>query len=186
MLLSHEAVLHYQRYHLKNPRHSFAVHNRPNVQDQDSVPRHTILPERFPKGLLHSTLCGAAVITRLIGKTVATINACWILAWSLLTYSNVMTTPYCTTAYFSLKNHGWMRLWNFQPETFTTAALQELGSLAFGTIVSFCACVLIHNLTSEQKTNTKRWRATCFLLGGFLAVIGALMYLGAWSIRNLA
>jgi hypothetical protein len=59
-------MLHYQRYHQARPNQSLlAPHER----------------TRF-----HTFLCCVAVITRIVGKVIAVINACWIFVWLFLTY----------------------------------------------------------------------------------------------------
>jgi hypothetical protein len=171
MLQSHAAVLHYQRYHLKNPEQSLS-------------PGAGILGH-YSQPFLHSFLCGSAVITRLIGKTLAIVNAGWILAWSFLTYSNVVATPYCTTAYLMMRSHGWMRLWNFESEIFKRDAIHELGTLASASAVAFCAVVLVYFMTSDKKRGRRGWN-TGLLLVGFLSVLIALSVVGGRYIRKLS
>jgi hypothetical protein len=146
-LLSHTALLHYQRHHREYPYQPILGH--------------------YSRTRFHTFLCGAAVITRVLGKSIAVISACWILIWSFFTYTNIMETPYCTTAYFSLRKHGWMRLWDFDPKQFTPTKVEELQCLLFGSFVAYFACVLIFALTSDGKTRRARWTITTALSLGF-------------------
>jgi hypothetical protein len=128
-------------------------------------------------------LCGTATVFNVVAKFIAFINACWILIWSLLSYSNVMNVPYCTTTYFTLRNQGWVRLWNFSLNQFEVEAIQELGSLSAASVVAICACILIYNLTSE-KPPRYRWRATGLFLVGSVTIVTVLTYIGARSIKG--
>jgi hypothetical protein len=158
-------MLHYQRYHHKYPDQSLLRHHR--------------------RTLFHTILCGAAIITRILEKAFAVISACWILVWSFLTYTNVMQTPYCTTAYFSLQNHGWMRLWNFDPGQFTTTKVKELRCLVFGSFVGYFACVLIFALTSDWKRKRSQ-RITAALCLVFPALVLPLYFYGVKSIQRVS
>ncbi|KUJ15989.1 uncharacterized protein LY89DRAFT_783227 [Mollisia scopiformis] len=163
-LLSHTALLHYQRYH-------------------DKFPSQPIL-DCYKRTYSHTFLCGAAVITRVLGKLVAVINACWILVWSFLTYTNVMQTPYCTTAYFSLRNRGWMRLWNFESQQYMAIRIQELQCLVFGTFIAYFACVLISALTSNEKKRQCRWTVTAVLSLAFPTIAILLYSRGVRSVMD--
>lgn len=166
-LISHGALLHYQRQHQKDPWYTFSK-------------------QRYKsRTLFHSFLCITAVLTRLTGKFIAVINGLWILAWSLMTYSNIMETPYCTTAYYSLHNHGWMRLWNFDPQQFIDNKIRDLWCLVFGSTVGYCACIVIFVLTSEEKHRKDRYRFAVVLFVGFVALVVVLTDQGLKGIRNL-
>ncbi|OCK74128.1 hypothetical protein K432DRAFT_447470 [Lepidopterella palustris CBS 459.81] len=174
MFFSHAALLHYQRYHHKNPGHNF------------SKPNPGIIGRYWGRTRYHSMLCGTAVVTRIFGKSIAIVNAFWILAWSLMSYTNVMETPYCTTAYFSLHKHGWMRLWNFDLQEFINTKVQELGCLVFGSVVAYFACVLIFVLTSDERTKRYRCYSTVVLIIGFLVPIVGLTFYGTRSIQAVS
>jgi hypothetical protein len=163
--LSHAALLHYQRYHQKYPNRSLLRHYR--------------------RTTFHTLLCGAAVFTRILGKAIAVISACWIIVWSFLTYTNVMQTPFCTTTYFSLRNDGWMRLWNFDHEQFTTTKVEELRCLVFGSFIGYFACVLIFALSSDWKRKRSQLitAALCLL---FPASVLPLYFCGVKSIRKVS
>ncbi|RDW85315.1 hypothetical protein BP6252_02905 [Coleophoma cylindrospora] len=163
-ILSHAALLHYQRYHYNNPCQPIVGY--------------------FGRTKIQTFLCGAAVIARILGKCIAVINAFWILTWSFLTYTNVMETPYCTTAYYSLSSHGWMRLWNFYPWQFLSTKVEELQCLVVGSFIAYFACVLIFSLTLSGKK--KRYQliiATTLSLGFFILVLPLYFY-GVYNIRK--
>src|ERR1700760_3435063 len=70
LLMSHGALLYYQREHQRDP---------------DSR-----LSDTGYRGLslLHAFLAVTAIFTLLMAKAIAVISALWILAWSLMTYTN--------------------------------------------------------------------------------------------------
>jgi hypothetical protein len=166
MLLSHEALLRYQRYHCQNPWEKLSTLR--------SGPRLTSI---------HSIICATAVITRILGKSIAVFNALWILAWSLMTYSNAMETPYCTTAYFSLHDLGWMRLWNFDPEQFIYTKTQELMCLMLGSTVAFFACILTYVMSVDGEKRRKRYYITGLTTVVFVALVVALTDYGLKQIK---
>ena len=73
--------------------------------------------------------------------------------------TNVMQTPYCTTAYFSLRNHGWMGSWNFDSGQFTAIKVQELQNVSFWLVhCVFCLCAdLFSDLGREDKTRSMEY-----------------------------
>jgi hypothetical protein len=143
-------------------------------------------------------LAVTAIFTRLMGKAIAVISGFWILAWSLMTYTNVMETAYCTTAEFSLHSHGWMRLWNFDVKQFVDIKVAELWCLVFGAAVAYCACVAIFAMTSEpnpkkdqdlpvmsdRETRDYRYWSVVTLVVGFAALVAVLTHEGIKGIRN--
>ncbi|KAF8847428.1 hypothetical protein BDZ45DRAFT_754920 [Acephala macrosclerotiorum] len=159
-------MLHYQRYHQAHPNQPLLAHHKRT---------------RF-----HTFLCVAVVITRILGKVIAVISACWILVWSFLTYTNVMETPYCTTAYFSLQNHGWMRLWNFDPRQFISTRVEELRCLVFGSFIAYFACVLIFALTGNGTRRRRRCAVVAALGAGFPALVLPLYFYGVKSIQKVS
>jgi hypothetical protein len=143
-ILSHAAILRFQRQHQKTPWDPFSK-----------------------RSLIHSVLCGLAVILRETGRAIAVINALWILAWCVMSYTNVMETPYCTTALFSRHQNGWMRLWNFDSHQFVSTKTLELWCLVFGSAIAYCACVAIFLLTSEWTLSPmKSWFFTVSWIDG--------------------
>lgn len=164
-LLSHAALLHYQQFHKKHPDKSIS--------------------KDYKRTWFHAVLCGAAIVARIFGKVIAFMNACWILIWSFLTYTNVMETPYCTTAYFSLGNRGWMRLWNFDLGLFKDIKIQEVQCLVVGAFVAYFSCVLIFALAWEGKRRWYRWFYTTALSVGFLVFVLPLYIHGVRSIESV-
>jgi hypothetical protein len=150
---------------------------RRDIEEGHGVQKH------YERTLSHTILCGAAVITRILGKSIAVISACWILVWSFLTYTNVMETPYCTTAYYSLRNHGWMRLWDFDPPQFTSTKVEELQCLVFGSFLAYFACVLIFGLTSTKRY---RWFIVAALSVCFPALVLPLYFYGVGRMQSVS
>jgi hypothetical protein len=162
-------MLYFQRLHIANPERTFV--------------RRKGFPRRLHRrSAAHFMYCGAAFITRLAAKLLAVISALWILAWSLMSYSNIMHTPYCATAYLGLRENGWMRLWNYDPQQFVHTKVNELRSLIFGSVVAHVACMILFLATSKAS-----WRyaiATC-VTAGFLTVIILLGIYGRNSLANV-
>ena len=165
-LFSHAALLHYQRYHHEYPHQSILSHHK--------------------RTRYHTFLCGAAVTTRILGQLIAVVSACWILVWSFLTYTNVMETPYCTTAYFSLRKLGWMRLWDFDPQQFTSTKVEELQCLVFGSFIAYFAVLLLSALTWDGETKRYRWRVIAALSLGFPILVLPLYFYGVKSIQRVS
>jgi hypothetical protein len=97
-----------------------------------------------------------------------------------------METPYCTTAYFSLRNDGWMWLWNFDPRQFTSTKIEELRCLLFGTFVAYFACVLMFVLTWDGKRKRAHWIVTAALSVGFPVLVLPLYLYGVKSIEQVS
>jgi hypothetical protein len=166
VLFSHAALLHYQCWHSEFPSHTILNHHR--------------------RTTFHALLCSGAVITRVLGQVIAVISACWILVWSFLTYTSVMQTPYCTTAYFSLRIHGWMRLWNFNLQQFTPIKVEELRCLVFGSFIAYFACVIIFAFASDGRNVRRRRDLTAALSLVFPIVVIPLYVYGVKSIEQVS
>lgn len=76
MLLSHEAMLRYQKEHRINPSMDFRLRPQPKSPN----------PNQYSRDRTHSAFCAAAVILRYIGKTLAVINTLWLVISSLMEF----------------------------------------------------------------------------------------------------
>lgn len=149
-------MLHYQRFHEKHPDKSIS--------------------EKYKRTWYHATLCGAAIAARVEDHC---IHQCMLdldLVVLTYTYTNVMETLYCTTAYLSLGNHGWMRLWSFDLMIFKDVKIQEVQCLAVGAFIAYFAYVLIFALNYEGRRRWYRWVYTVALSVGFFYFRGAVVY----------
>jgi hypothetical protein len=133
MMFSHAVMLRYQREHRQAPSMDF---RRPSVSSP-TLPTST--PQGYERTFSHSVLCGLAVITRLLGKTIAIANTIWLLLTALLQYTGVYDRCYCRGNQTGLGlDRGWLVL-------FKTA--DELGDYttspwAGGVAMSIVVCVL--------------------------------------------
>lgn len=109
MLLSHAAMLLYQRVHIRNPSIRFrpgsssgAINNfNPNPPQ----------PNRYVRTWGHATLCAAAVSLRYLGKIIAIANALWLIVSTLLEYIGAYDNCWCKGDVLGLgKSDGWVVL----------------------------------------------------------------------------
>jgi hypothetical protein len=84
----------------------------------------------------HSVLCGFAVCTRYLGKTIAVVNAGWLVSFALLEYIGVLQTCWCEANILSMGSRGWAPV--FQDALNLTPASNLTfwgGGLAFSLLV---------------------------------------------------
>lgn len=132
MLFSHAALLRYQREHRVAPSIDF---RRPSV----SSPIETQAPESYERSISHSLLCGLAVITRLLGKTIAIGNTMWLVLTALLEYTGVYDRCYCRGNQTGLGlSKGWLVLFKTENDLSNVATSPWAGGVAMSMLV----CVL--------------------------------------------
>ncbi|ORY10952.1 hypothetical protein BCR34DRAFT_433794, partial [Clohesyomyces aquaticus] len=106
MMFSHAAMLRYQREH------------------------------RYERNMAHSILCGLAVSTRLLGKTIAILNTIWLVLSSLLEYTGVYDRCYCKGNEIGLgMEHGWLVLFKTNNDLAQYATTPWAGGVAMSIIV---------------------------------------------------
>lgn len=86
--------------------------------DQESNPSNLSAHRRTP---LHSILAFATVMTRITGKLIATVNACWIVISAIFEYTGVYSNCWCATNADVLGSRAWAVLFA-TPQSFQTVA----------------------------------------------------------------
>jgi len=125
MLLSHEAMLRYQKHQERRPDTDFR-HN-------DNDPGH------YKRPWVHTMICAAAVITRYVGKLAAVINAFWLIISSLLEFIGVYDNCFCMGDAIGLGDKGWVLLFKNGPSLVGEARGPWIGGLTLTLVV--CAAV---------------------------------------------
>ncbi|KAF2202003.1 hypothetical protein GQ43DRAFT_13404 [Delitschia confertaspora ATCC 74209] len=129
MIFSHAVMLRYQKEHRDAPSTDFR--SRPT----------TSLTQAYERNTSHSVLCAFAVVTRLVGKTIAVLNALWLLTTSLLDYTGVYDRCYCRGNETSLgMAKGWVVLFKSEDDLSQYAT----SSWAGGVAISIMFCVAIY------------------------------------------
>jgi hypothetical protein len=134
MLFSHAALLIYQREHRETPSMDF----RKASVVQSPLPVQTRASQGYERSNMHSVLCGFAVVTRLLGKTIAVVNAMWIVTSSLLEYTGVYDRCYCRGNQIGMgMDGGWLVLFKTESELAQYATTPWAGGVAISIIVCF-------------------------------------------------
>lgn len=132
MIFSHAVMLLYQREHRQAPSMDF---RRPSITSP--VIREPG-PQGYERTTAHSLLCGCAVITRILGKTVAILNAIWLVLSSLLEYTGVYDRCYCRGNETGLgMDKGWLVLFKTEDDLAAYATSPWAGGVAMSMIICF-------------------------------------------------
>jgi hypothetical protein len=131
VFLSHGAMLMYQDMHATNPQ-------------------LTNLNTR-PRSAKHEMLCKLAVATRYLGKTIATINAFWIILSSIFELIGFYESCWCTGTVLGLGERAWVVLFVSGDEMREEAEPSWIGGLA----MSLLTMVLTYLLTKSYSWGRK-------------------------------
>jgi hypothetical protein len=132
MMFSHAALLRYQREHRQAPSMDF---RRPSIA---SPAQPTSGPQGYERTTVHSILCGLAVTTRLLGKTIAVGNTIWLVLTALLQYTGVYDRCYCRGNQTGLGLHGgWLVLFKTENDLGNYATSPWAGGVAMSILVCF-------------------------------------------------
>ncbi|KAF1997331.1 hypothetical protein P154DRAFT_565495 [Amniculicola lignicola CBS 123094] len=137
MMFSHAAMLLYQREHRQAPSMDF---RRPSNTPVPSPGLQSQIPQGYERTRKNSLLCGLAVTTRLLGKTIAVLNAVWLVLSSLLEYTGVYDRCYCKGNQTGLGlNGGWLVLFKTDNDLAEYATSPWAGGVAMSIMVCFAA-----------------------------------------------
>lgn len=146
MMFSHAAMVRYQREHRVAPSMDFRRPSLTSPNDQ------TVQPQGYERSTGHSVLCGLAVTTRLLGKTIAVCNALWLLITALLEYTGVYDRCYCRGNQTSLGlKHGWVALFKSEDQLAHIATSPWAGGVAMSILICFASYVFFW-LGSREST----------------------------------
>ena len=132
MMFSHAVLLRYQREHRQAPSMDF---RRPSLAPP-TLP--TSNSQAYERTFSHSLLCGLAVTTRLLGKTIAVGNTIWLLLTALLQYTGVYDRCYCRGNQTGLGlEKGWLVLFKTEDDLSDYATSPWAGGVAMSILVCF-------------------------------------------------
>lgn len=130
MMFSHAALLRYQREHRLAPSMDF---RRPSITP---TAEQSQAPQGYERTKTHSLLCGLAVITRLLGKTIAIGNTIWLVLTALLEYTGVYDRCYCRGNQTGLGiDKGWLVLFKTENDLSAMATSPWAGGVAMSMLV---------------------------------------------------
>ena len=140
MLLSHEAMLRYQRYQALHPDTDFRL----NANG----------PGQYKRPWVHTLICVAAIVTRLVGKLVATINAFWLIISSLLEFIGVYDNCFCMGDALGLGDRGWVLLFKNGSALVGKARGPWIGGLTLTLVVCVVSytCFVVGCWNMEKRT----------------------------------
>ncbi|PSN75195.1 hypothetical protein BS50DRAFT_34271 [Corynespora cassiicola Philippines] len=132
MMFSHAALLLYQQEHAEHPSTNFQEPHEPPTKKKRPLQRG------YDRTFNHSLLCGLAVTSRLFGKTIAILNALWLIVSSLLEFTSVYDRCYCRGNQTGLgMEHGWIVLFKSEKDLADYATSSWVGGLTLSIIVCF-------------------------------------------------
>ncbi|KAF2117030.1 hypothetical protein BDV96DRAFT_644465 [Lophiotrema nucula] len=141
-MFSHAAMLRYQREHRLAPSMDFrrvSVVSKTPASPRVEPPSG---PQGYERTTAHSIICGLAVVTRLLGKTIAILNAIWLVLSSLLEYTGVYDRCYCKGNETGLgMDRGWLVLFKTDDDLASYATSPWAGGVAMSILVcliSYC------------------------------------------------
>lgn len=115
MLASHGAMLLYQKKQMEGDR------------------------KHYQRTFTHSLLCGTAVILRRLGKTLAIVNAFWLITSSLLEFIGLFDNCWCLSDELGFGRSGWVVLFKNGPDFTVNARGAWGGGLVLTALVCFIA-----------------------------------------------
>jgi len=130
MLLSHAVMLRYQEVLIQNPGIRFKDHNR---------------------GWALSILCGAAVITRHLGKLIAVLNAVWLILSSFFELTGVYESCWCNADLLGMGDKGWVFLFKTTEDIKQAATTPWAGGLAISTAVCVISLIIFYFGTRNSE-----------------------------------
>ena len=140
MLLSHQAMLLYQEAKLA-----------PSVQEAGEVNEALNRTNSYKRTPPHRLICYAAIFFRLTGKTLALLNAGWLIASSLMEFTGAWDNCWCRSVYFTKGNGGWVVLFKNATDLHATAQVPWSSGLALTLIV--CSSVYIFFYFASRRTD---------------------------------
>ncbi|KAK5111673.1 hypothetical protein LTR62_004778 [Meristemomyces frigidus] len=136
---SHSAMLRYQQQHIDNPSMDFRIKGDPQN------------PNQYSRSFMHSSICGAAVITRYCGKMLAIANTLVLLLTSLFEFIGLFDNCWCQGNAIGLHHKGWVLLFKGAPDLKAAAASSWFGGLAMTIVV--CTISYVFFALGSQKTD---------------------------------
>lgn len=110
-----------------------------NLENQTSTDRsHT-----YNRPLSHNLCDAAAVIARIFGKVIATVNALWLISFSIFEYAGLYKNCWCASDAISVHNRGWVLIFKKGPDLAPYVLESWYGSVVSSFLMTFinAACL---------------------------------------------
>lgn len=118
--------------------------------EQTANNKHSDIPvAKHGRSRRLSTLCGLAVTSRLLGKTIGVCNAFWLVTSSMLEFTGSFQNCWCQTDALSMRSTGWTVLYKNAADLANASAEYWAGGLVFSLTVIF-GCMLFFLLASHR------------------------------------
>lgn len=78
---------------------------------------------------LHSLCNAAAVVTRILGKIIAVINALWVISFSIFEYVGLYENCWCLADEVSAHDKGWVMIFKKGPDLAPYVSASWYGSV---------------------------------------------------------
>lgn len=148
MMLSHAVLLRYQREHRNAPSMDFRRASIAPPAEQ------AVGPQGYERTRSHSILCGMAVITRFLGKTIAIGNTVWLILTALLDYTGVYDQCYCRGNQTGLGiERGWLVLFKLENDLSNFATSPWAGGVAMSLLV--CVASYLFFWLGSRRTSSE-------------------------------
>lgn len=98
MFFSHCSMLRYQHF-------SYSLYQ--NLDNHKTTDDEKTLTNGNRRPLSHTLCNAAAVITRILGKVIAIVNALWLISFSIFEYVGLYENCWCTANTISAHGNGW-------------------------------------------------------------------------------
>lgn len=148
-LLSHAVNLRYQDIYTGESHSSYRKANNDPEEGIELLSRDQSSPDSEPVVNLakvrrtrwHSTLVILTITTRIAGKCIAAVNACWIVTSAVFEYTGVYSQCWCDTNAATMGSRGWVVLFASNESFQAVAKGWWIGGVIFSFGVSFLAWV---------------------------------------------
>jgi len=139
-LLSHAVNLRYQDIYMDRPILASREENIDPEHGRKSQDPETLSLSARRHTLWHSILAFLTVATRVAGKSIAALNACWVVIAAMFEFTGVYSSCWCETDADVFGNRGWVVLFATS-QSFRTACLSFWVG---GVIFSFAVCAVAY------------------------------------------
>lgn len=85
-------------------------------QDRDDEPNGTDGILLYNRPFSHTLCNAAAVTTRILGKVITTVNALWLVSFSIFEYVGLYDNCWCYANTISAHGHGWVLVFKNGPD----------------------------------------------------------------------
>jgi hypothetical protein len=155
VILSHQAMKMYQAAYGEDERTDFSKDPCPDVSSmRDSRSKFIKLASWWCRLRLRWILCASANLTRLLGKTLAILNAIFLVCLVLVEFLGLMDSCFCKSCHFQYGDRGWVVLFRTDEDYRNVGKLYWLTGLLMATTV----CTIMSSIFFLGRTNLENIR----------------------------